>query len=523
MITFRSYEEEREWVEERRRKRLARPSKFDIQPNPALAVADAAAASLAAFQNNPMLLSAAAAAQAVAAAQAAAAAAAAAAQQTAGGPQQTRHSRRLYVGNLPLYVTEEQLHQEFKRAIETAHVGPPLSEDPILSVYINHERRFCFLEFKTVEMTSACMALDGMHIAGGVAVKVKRPNDYNEMMAPKIHPSSLPVLDVSRLGIVSSTVQDGPNKVFIGGLHYHLTDSQVLDLLQAFGKLKAFHLVKGDSHDASMSKGYCFAEYVDPAVTPIAIHGLHGMDIGGGKTLTARLAGGRGMTMDPSSSMGGVAAAAAVIPAAPPGVVLPPDRTIVAGYDIEAMVDAAMGQGTMPSAPVYKDALGLPLTRIVGAFAPPPIVPPPILAALGALPGLTPPPPPPPPQLPPFQQQQQQQQVPLYGMNMNVKTRILVLHNMVQAEDLATTQDYQALTDEVREECAKYGNLLAIKIPRAPDDKIEPSAIQKIFLEYATALDAEKAEAELAGRQFGNQVVQVSYFAEEEFKAGRLR
>jgi splicing factor U2AF 65 kDa subunit len=480
---------------------------LDLQ-NPA-AVAEAAAASLAAFNNNPMLLSAAAAAQAVAAAQAAAAAAAAQA-----GPQQTRHSRRLYVGNLPLYVTEEQLHQEFKRAIETAHVGP-LAEDPILSVYINHERRFCFLEFKTVEMTSACMALDGMHIAG-VAVKVKRPNDYNEVIAPKIHPSALPVLDVSRLGIVSSTVQDGPNKVFIGGLHYHLTDSQVLDLLQAFGKLKAFHLVKGDS-DTSMSKGYCFAEYVDPNVTPIAIHGLHGMDIGGGKSLTARLAGGRGM-MDGGGG-GALAAPTGILappPLAPPGVFLPPDRTIVAGYDIEAMVDAAMGLGSMPSAPVYKDALGLPLTRIVGAFPPPPIVPPPIIAALGGtLPGFATPP------LP--QPQPPQQQAPMYGMNMNVKTRILVLHNMVQAEDLATTQDHHALTEEVREECAKYGNLLAIKIPRTADDKIEPSAIQKVFLEYATALDAEKAEAELAGRQFGNQVVQVSYFAEEEFKAGRLR
>ena len=91
--------------------------------------------------------------------------------------------------------------------------------DPVLSVYINHERRFCFLEFREVGMATACMALDGININGKGKVKVKRPNDYNPTMAPTVHPSSVPVLDVSRLGIISSNVQDGPNKVFIGGKH----------------------------------------------------------------------------------------------------------------------------------------------------------------------------------------------------------------------------------------------------------------------------------------------------------------
>jgi len=101
---------------------------------------------------------------------------------------------------------------------------------------------------------------------------------------------------------------DGPNKIFIGGLHYHLTEAQVLELLQAFGKIKAFHLVKGGSDEmgggmgassvaspmnanmTNLSKGYCFVEYADPSITATAIQGLHGMEIGGGKSLTARLA-----------------------------------------------------------------------------------------------------------------------------------------------------------------------------------------------------------------------------------------
>jgi hypothetical protein len=47
-----------------------------------------------------------------------------------------------------------------------------------------------------------------------------------------------------------------------------------------------------------------------------------------------------------------------------------------------------------------------------------------------------------------------------------LKTRILVLLNMVTEQDLATDQDYNDLREEVREECEKYGKLLSIKIPR---------------------------------------------------------
>lgn len=608
-IVFASYEEERAWVEDRRQKRLKRPSKFDqlpseqqqlillLQQQQQQAAAAGVAGSVASSSSS---LPAGAAAQLLAAAA------------TSGGPtaataavagnvlvtlpaqdmallsqQQTRHARRLYVGNLPTWVTESLIHDRFRSAIETALVRSneekandpaSLEEDPILSVYINHERRFAFLEFKSVEMTTACMGLDGLELEpppgvvdsnGPAKVKIKRPNDYNAFLAPKVSPAAMPQLDVSRLGIISETVLDGPNKIFIGGLQYNLTDNQVLELLQAFGKVKAFHLVKNEDGN---SKGYCFVEYADPNITHIAIQGLNGMEIGG-KSLTARLAGERALGMltattplgavMPSSPNDGTdsaagsdsalaaqAAAAAVmaqaninllttmnaagstpggtgsvvIPGAsgslvvvPPvlqqvagaaaGMVMPPlDRTIVAGYDVEAMVDAAMGQGSMPTAPQYLDAFGAPLTRIV------PLLPTALLAQ--------------------NTMQQQQQQPPTIindghgstnGTSSDGPTRVLVLHNMVMDDDLANDEDYQGLMEEVRDECAKFGQLLNMKIPRPGDAYIAPSAIRKIYLQYASVGDAQAAEKELAGRQFGNSLVETSYFAEQDFASGQLR
>lgn len=207
-INFRSYEEEREWVQDRRRKRLARKSKFDQPPTPQQLATDAAVMAL----SNPAATD---------------FAGIPADRNFAAVPQQTRHARRLYIGHLPPHVTEQELHVFFRSAIEQALIHKLQDgEDPILSVYINHERRFCFLEFKTVEMATACLELDGIDIHGKGKVKVKRPNDYNPAMAPKVHPSAIPALDVSRLGIISGTVQDGPNKIFIGGTWYSLATKE---------------------------------------------------------------------------------------------------------------------------------------------------------------------------------------------------------------------------------------------------------------------------------------------------------
>lgn len=281
------------------------------------------------------------------------------------------------------------------------------------------------------------------------------------------------------------------------GLHYHLTEDQVLELLQAFGKVKAFHLVKNEP-DSSNSKGYCFVEYVDPNVTHVAVIGLNGMDLGGGKVLTARVAGERsGMPMVTptiASTMG--AEQALPSPSAPR-----PDAIIIDGYDIEELVDAAMGQRPMPTAPMHLDQYGMPITRSLPTALSAAVTTVPPAPGAGVLP-------------------QGASALDIANAALDAamgkstgpagsKTRILVLLNMVSDEDLATDDEYQGLQEEVGEECAKFGKLLGMKIPRAASSSIQPSAVKKIFLEYASLQDSANAERELAGRQFGPNVVQV--------------
>lgn len=282
------------------------------------------------------------------------------------------------------------------------------------------------------------------------------------------------------------------------GLHYHLTEDQVLELLQAFGKVKSFHLVKNEP-DSLTSKGYCFVEYSDPNVTPVAVIGLNGMDLGGGKVLTARVAGERTgammMMMAPT-----VASTMGASPEPPQPAAPRPDAIIIDGYDIDDLVDAALGMRPMPTAPMHLDQFGVPITRTAPTA---PIIPIPPLA-----------PPVPAQPLPPGASALDIANAALEaamgrGLTTPTRTRILVLLNMVTDEDIATDEEYQGLQEEVQEECAKFGKLLGMKIPQSASASVQPSAVKKIFLEYATVQDAANAERELAGRQFGPNVVEV--------------
>lgn len=342
-----------------------------------------------------------------------------------------------------------------------------------------------------MEICSACLALDGINVLGKGKVKIKRPNDYNPAMAPE--PSSIAVIpfDVSRLGIVSGSVPDGPNKIFIGGLPYHLTEDQVMELLSAFGQVKAFHLVKADP-TAVTSKGYCFVEYADPNVTAVAVMGLNGMAMGGDKVLSARMAAARGAVLPGQTNF-----ISSGDPMEPSQIEQEQARArmtqqVGGGVDVEALLNMAMdGAQTINAIAPVTTPISDPTLMMNGAVGMDPnytqnMANAALDAAFGGA-GMM-------PSAPPQAMQ---------------PTKILVLLNMVTDEDLATEQDYADLFEEVKEECAKFGNLISMKIPR-PQDGYELSAVKKIFLEYSDAKDAEKSMNELAGRAFGANVVQVS-------------
>lgn len=124
----------------------------------------------------------------------------------------------------------------------------------------------------------------------GAPVKVRRPSDYNPSLAATLGPSQPSQnLNLAAVGLSpgSSGGLEGPDRIFVGGLPYYFTEVQIRELLESFGPLRGFDLVK--DRETGNSKGYAFCVYQDIAVTDIACAALNGIKMGD-KTLTVRRA-----------------------------------------------------------------------------------------------------------------------------------------------------------------------------------------------------------------------------------------
>ena len=90
-------------------------------------------------------------------------------------------------------------------------------------------------------------------------------------------------------------------------------------------------------------------------------------------------------------------------------------------------------------------------------------------------------------------------------------TRVVELKQMLTQQDLEDDEEYNDILEDTRDECASFGSLKNIVIPRSG-----PGAT-KIFLEYLSVEDAGKAIAGLKGRTFDGRQVEAAYFDELKF------
>ncbi|SCV74598.1 BQ2448_7627 [Microbotryum intermedium] len=360
-----------------------------------------------------------------------------------------RQSRRLYVGNVTLEATDEAIANFFNskmaenNLLSDGHLGEDLAgmnvkgDQPVISVHLNYEKNYAFVEMRNAEEATAALQFDGI-IFQNCALKIRRPKDYQGALdATAEPPPHVP-------GVVSTMVPDTPNKIFIGGLPSYLNDDQVMELLKSFGELRAFNLVKESG--TGQSKGFAFCEYLDPSVTEVACQGLNGMELG--------------------------------------------DRFLV-------VQRAAIGQrhgppGFVPGGGAHGPGTG---ANQFGPGGPPgPNATPSILAAA-------------------------------QSSEVN-PTKALQILNMVAPDELTNDQDYTEILEDVRDECAKFGTVHQVKIPRpviTSTGRVDVKASEavkdlgKVFVLFDEKSQTTEAMKAIAGRQFGGRVCICAYADEEVF------
>ena len=190
----------------------------------------------------------------------------------------TRQARRLYIGNIPFGVAEEEMISFFNQQMHISGLAQTTG-NPVLACQINIDKNFAFLEFRSIDETTQAMAFDGINFKGQ-SLKLRRPRDYQPMPGLSENPN----LNVP--GVVSTVVPDSAQKLFAGGVPSYLNEDQVKELFTSFGQLKSFNLVKDST--TGLSKGYAFFEYLDVSITDTAIAGLNGMQLADKKLLVQR-------------------------------------------------------------------------------------------------------------------------------------------------------------------------------------------------------------------------------------------
>ncbi|XP_043644237.1 splicing factor U2AF 50 kDa subunit [Drosophila teissieri] len=340
----------------------------------------------------------------------------------------TRQARRLYVGNIPFGVTEEEMMEFFNQQLMALGLegAQYLDGKAVLTCQTNLEKNFAFLEFRSMDEATQALNFDGIIFRGQI-LKIRRPHDYQPV--PSIRVSNmesyrsfrLPATTVTNPPIatipMSSIVPDSPNKIYVGGLPTCLDQEQIKDLLQSFGELKGLNLVK--DINTSLSKGFAFFEYFDPSVTDHAIAGLHGMQLG--------------------------------------------DRRLVVQRSIPGGKNGLSGQQ--------------PIVQVPG------------IATL---------------------------------LDPGSPTEILCLLNMVLPEELLDNEEFEDIRTDIKQECAKYGEVRSIKIPR-PVGPFPKRGCGKVFVQFESVEESQKALKALSGRKFSGRIVMTSFYDPEKYLLDELQ
>lgn len=104
----------------------------------------------------------------------------------------------------------------------------------------------------------------------------------------------------------------------------------------------------------------------------------------------------------------------------------------------------------------------------------------------------------------------------------SVEARILLMLNMVTADDLINDQDYKEILEDIRDECSNFGTVEDLRVPRpgqssrekkwgaeaqAAREADEAAGVGRVYVKFADSAGASKALGHLAGRAFAGRSI----------------
>lgn len=153
-------------------------------------------------------------------------------------PSNALQARRLFIYNIPADASNDDLVEFWNLQLNGLNVVS--GRDPCVSAQIASNREYAAVTFKTAEDATVALAMDNIAMRDGdqVGLSIRRPKAY-----------ITPIADgAANAGdTVSSNVPDSPNKLSITNIPTYVEEEHVRELVETFGGLKGFILVKDTS------------------------------------------------------------------------------------------------------------------------------------------------------------------------------------------------------------------------------------------------------------------------------------
>lgn len=373
---------------------------------------------------------------------------------TEGLPEMTpeeRDARTVFCMQLAARIRARDLEEFF------SSVGKVMDVRLITDNKTRRSKGIAYVEFKDVESVPLAMGLTGQKLLGvPILVQPSQAEKNRLSMAPSLIANSRPV-------------NVGPMRLYVGSLHFNITEEMLKGIFEPFGKIDDIKLIR--DHETGRSQGYGFISFRNPEDAKKALEQLNGFELAGRPMKVGNVTERTGQDM--AGGGGGGSSA------------LDTDEMDRAGIDLGAtgrlQLMAKLAEGTGFQIPQYAaNALSQANTAAAG------------------IPGL---PAQPSGQMAPFGGSPI---MPSAAVAPPISTQCFMLSNMFDSTSESRPNWDQEIRDDVIEECNKHGGVLHIYV-----DKTSPTG--NVYVKCPTIAAAVASVNALHGRFFGGRLIQAAY------------
>ncbi|CAD7928944.1 unnamed protein product [Amoebophrya sp. A120] len=97
-----------------------------------------------------------------------------------------------------------------------------------------------------------------------------------------------------------------------------------------------------------------------------------------------------------------------------------------------------------------------------------------------------------------------------------IPSKILYIGSFISEQELCNDEEYDEICADIRDECATYGRVIDMVVPRPHDDTITDAdrlrGVGYGFIEFADVVSSSKAKRDFDGRKFGDFTMEANFF-----------